>query len=473
MKSVGLGKSITLLTPKSTLQLLKFRSGIRNILPSLLPENYTEAQKSRFIEKLKTIQDDSFRLYLEQLLNTNDRKSKTIDDAKETLSISFAPIHTCNLKCKYCFANAGDTYLHQEKIMKREVLYKVLDFVLIKYAPECKNLQISLVSGGEPFLHLEACTTIKTLLERYPVNSKLFIATNGTIFDSTIKNLLSSITPQLGISLDGDKDFHNKNRIYKDGSGTYDDIINNIKAIQGDIDLAKKTREFILMTVLTADNLNLVNILKHHRKLNASSVQIKVVRSTDNKLSLTNETINLFKNAYIELYNFLLKQYKNKKLDYLHMITNNADYFGKFIKNLILGLPNNYRCGAGRDRLCFTADGSIYPCDNFIGDNNFLLGNINEDYNKDLANKFFMLDVDNISKCKTCWIRYLCSGDCCYNSYIKTNDITVPDDTMCEFFVFLAELSIRLVSEMGEADKNQYKAFKRVLSVRENNNFIH
>ena len=65
------------------------------------------------------------------------------------------------------------------------------------------------------------------------------------------------MTPQLGISLDGNKQMHDKNRRYKNGKGTYEDVVRHLEEIKSNTSLAKKTREFILMTVLTADNLDI------------------------------------------------------------------------------------------------------------------------------------------------------------------------------------------------------------------------
>lgn len=456
----------------ATLQLLKFRSDIKRILPVLLPEDYTEKQKEDFLKKLKEVRDKGFSLYLEQLLKTNDCQLAKIDDAKETMTLSFAPVHQCNLNCKYCFAHAGDNYKKSEKTISHLTMKKIFDFVLRKYAPECKNLQINLVSGGEPFLNLNVCEEIEHILMAYPINKRLFIATNGTLYDENIKRQLRLMTPQLGISLDGNKQVHDKNRRYKNGKGTYEDVVRHLEEIKSDTSLAKKTREFILMTVLTADNLDIVSILKHHKKLNASSVQIKLVRSND-ELSLNKGNIHLFKEAYQKLSDFLFCEYQNNQLEYFYMLVNSTDYFGKFIKNLMLTLPNHYRCGAGRDRLSFSADGNIYPCDNFVGKEEFLLGNLETGYDWKQAERFYGLSVTTMEKCKECWIRYLCAGDCCYNSYIHTKDIATPDEVMCEFFEFLANLAITLVADMGEVNKERYQKVKKIMFIRENNNFIH
>lgn len=460
-----------------TLQLIKFRSGLKSILPKILPEDYSNAEKNAFYNKINNVNDLNFKIYLQQIFETNSFNfDETETDAeKETITISFAPTHKCNLKCKYCFAESGENYKNKKKNMDINTLDKIFKFIFDIYAPKCKNIQISLVGGGEPFLNLEICKYLNESIEHYKkcVNKKLFIATNGTLYDNNIKNDLISINPQLGISIDGNRINHNKFRIYQNSQGTYDDIISNMAKIQSDKDLSKKTRNFTFMTVLTTENLNLVELLKHHRNLGATSVQIKIVRSNDEKISINEKNLYLFKNAYKELSDFLIEEFASKKMEYLYMITNKSDYFGKFIKSLLLSQPNIFRCGAGRDRLSFTADGNIFPCDNFVGNNKFLLGSVFDEFNANLYKKFNQLSINKLETCSSCWIRYLCSGDCCFNSFVRTGDISTPDPVMCDLFKFLGELSIRLVTTLDDIDRNQFKSFKRLISIREKNNFIH
>ena len=67
----------------------------------------------------------------------------------------------------------------------------------------------------------------------------------------------------------------------------------------------------------------------------------------------------------------------------------------------------------------------------------------------------------------------MCSGDCYYNSYIRTGSMIVPESCMCEFFKKLSEMIIIFVAEMEDVDFEQYKKLKRILSIREKNNYIH
>ncbi|WP_308698509.1 radical SAM/SPASM domain-containing protein [uncultured Thomasclavelia sp.] len=458
-----------------TLQCLRFQSGLKYILPTMLPENYNEDDESFFQNKINHIKDEHMRKYMSALL----MKSKFTEGLpKKVITISFAPTHNCNLKCKYCFASGGENYTGDKKDMDERVLTKIIEYILIEYAPECEFLQVSLVSGGEPFLNLDIVEKIDGIINQFRPNikRKIYLATNGTLYNDAIKKKLQLINPQLGISIDGPEDYQNKNRIFSDGKGTYNQVNNVIESIKNDSHLSLKAKNFVFMSVITENNLDLVKILKHHKNLGASSVQMKVVRSTGRNDGIQNKNVQLFKDAYRKLSDYLFEQFEANDLSCFMLIMNNSDTFGKLLKSLLLQQLNNYRCGAGRERFSFTAEGDIYPCDSFVGKPEFIIGNVMEQNvikNKHILDIFAQLDVGHIESCKECWARYLCTGDCNYNSFMRTGCLNKPDSVMCEFYKYICELAILLLLNLEDVNKERYIKLKRLIEIRENNNLIH
>lgn len=103
----------------------------------------------------------------------------------------------------------------------------VEDYILKRIANNSiKSLSVSWY-GGEPLLSVPTIKRLsKVFLKVNKYNAILF--TNGYSFD----DLLIDSLPELGIdvvhiTIDGERDVHNKNRLLKDGSGTYDTILNN------------------------------------------------------------------------------------------------------------------------------------------------------------------------------------------------------------------------------------------------------
>ena len=289
----------------------------------------------------------------------------------------------------------------------------------------------------------------------------------------SIRNMLLKISPQLGISIDGPAEFHNSNRLYANGDNTYHDVTKTILDIKKDQNILPITKNFIFMTVLNDQNMDLVKIIKHHKKLGATSIQIKAARSTRYGFDGINEkNIHKYKEAYNHLNDFFLEEFKNKKYDSLMLILNGIDTYGKLVKRLMLRQPSKYRCGAGKDRLSFTADGDIYPCDNFVGEEIFKLGNVYEESYNLFNINFNEFSVNNLIPCKDCWARHLCTGDCLYNAYVKTGDLSNQDPIMCEFYLFLCELAIRFIMDLRLIDYELYQKFERLIQIRNKNNFI-
>lgn len=454
----------------NTMQIFRFKGQAKDAIPTWLPQNYSSDDKAYYVQEMSKLDDPQFSKYMISMV---DEYYYTFDEKRETVTISFAPIHQCNMRCRYCFANGGENYAGNEKEMKEETLRKVFEFVLRDYAPECKFLLVSLVSGGEPFLNLDLITKINTIIDSFnpEIKRKIFIGTNMTLYNDEIKRKLQEINPQLGVSIDGPESFHDRNRKYLNGDGSYETVVNNLKKIKEDPDLSIKSKNCIFMTVITEENLNLVEILKHHKKLGATSVQIRIARSKVGEVQgVSEDNVEKFISAYEELFHFFVDEFRQGRVGYLNMILNSTDYFGKYVKRLMLKEMTQYRCGAGKDKLTFTANGDVYPCDSFVGNKEFLLGNIYED--KELKLDFSKYTIFNNEQCGKCWARMICTGDCLFNSLARTGKIDMPDAVMCKLYKKMAEFAVLLVAKMQMIDSDRYYQFLRMLEIREKNNNI-
>ena len=76
-------------------------------------------------------------------------------------------------------------------------------------------------------------------------------------------------------------------------------------------------------------------------------------------------------------------------------------------------------CGSGTEYLAVTPWGDLYPCHQFVGDEDFLMGNVDEgiiQYRK-LQMNSGAVSVYSKERCKNCFARFYCSGGCMANSY--------------------------------------------------------
>jgi uncharacterized protein len=90
-------------------------------------------------------------------------------------------------------------------------------------------------------------------------------------------------------------------------------------------------------------------------------------------------------------------------------------------------------CGAGTEYVAVAANGDIYPCHQFVGEPEYLLGNVNAgDFENRLFSLFNTAHIYSKSDCRECWAKYWCSGGCHANAVHANGDILRPYKLGCE-----------------------------------------
>ncbi|NEU05819.1 radical SAM peptide maturase, CXXX-repeat target family [Clostridium senegalense] len=156
-------------------------------------------------------------------------------EAEEANSITFSLTQDCQLRCKYCYMVGKNN----KNRMTFDVAKKSIDYILQKRdLYSCNAVQWEFI-GGEPLLEIELMDRIcdyikqKTFLLGHPwaINYMFNISTNGLLYDDErvqafIKKNKSHLS--VGISLDGNKEKNDNQRVYKDNKGSYDDVVKNV-----------------------------------------------------------------------------------------------------------------------------------------------------------------------------------------------------------------------------------------------------
>ena len=383
--------------------------------------------------------------------------------------ISMAVFHGCNLNCKYCFADAGENFKGIQRGFTERSINAAIDFLLTNpYFAKMDYYRINLVSGGEPLLNKKLFRMfIETVFARFNEAGKhlyVWFSTNGTLLTEDDLKFISKYNVGYGISIDGNKPENDKLRVYSNGNGTYDDIVQNIKRIQESSDVPKRLKELWGLMVYTQDNIDLLENIKHLKDLGFSTVQMRFVRSNDKNLVLDE------KDAAPRLIDFIKTIFDQAIAgddSLLRLITNDNDYIGKIIKRIVLQMPNEVRCSAGSYMFSFAADGKIYPCDCFVGNPDFVMGSFYDTIPTEQFDRYQDMSVHVRKKCQKCWAKYACGGDCYHNSYIKHGELLTPDDSYCELILQVIECIIALVNQYKMNNRDGYNAFCNFLQVRE------
>jgi uncharacterized protein len=352
--------------------------------------------------------------------------------------------HDCNLRCKYCFADEGE-YKGHRKLMTAEVGKKAVDFVIKSSGPR-RNIEIDLF-GGEPLM---AFNTIKEIVEYGKIKEKehnkvirFTMTTNGTMLNDEIMEYIDKNMGNIVLSIDGRKCVNDDVRVRRDGSGSYDSILPKIKKM---VDMRDKTKQYYVRGTFTRNNTDFFEDVLHMADLGFKEISIEpVVLKEDNELSLREEDLpEIFQN-YDRLYEEMLRRYKE----------GNSFKFYHFNVDL-QGGPCVYKrisgCGAGHEYIAVTPEGDIYPCHQFVGNENFKQGNVfvSSTIDDGLSEEFKKAHIYNKPLCRECWARFYCSGGCQANNYNFNKDIHVPYELGCKMTKKRLECAIALKCKMME-----------------------
>lgn len=316
-----------------------------------------------------------------------ENKSSYFEHIKEADQLSLIKTikinltNCCNLKCKYCFADEG-TYGKKPRYFSEELIKPLLEF--IKMFPTIQEITFF---GGEPFLNYSVMEDLCSKI--YKINPKIkFLAqTNGTIINDKILQIMNKYNVSLTVSIDGNQQDHDRNRIYKDGKGSYRVVKENFSYLQPYVSTIEATydqySEFTKREIEQElyDTFNIKNIV----------------------------VADLFeKEEELELHNVN---------DELRAILNNdvipLNLTRKILIVFFSGFVNPNFCFAGSEIINIDSDGEMYPCHMYIQNNIWSFGNLKEfDKQKFLRQreKFIRSCSKNENKkCSFCPIKWHCT----------------------------------------------------------------
>ncbi len=147
------------------------------------------------------------------------------------LGLTIAPTESCNFACPYCYENVNPA------VMTKQMQMHVVDVIRSQLSNgRLKSMHITWY-GGEPLMP-KSLRAIESMSEKiielcrsYGIHYSANVITNGYLLTKEVSIRLAQCKVELAqITLDGPKEQHNKTRILKNGKGSFDKIINNIRA---------------------------------------------------------------------------------------------------------------------------------------------------------------------------------------------------------------------------------------------------
>ncbi|MDO4567866.1 MAG: thioether cross-link-forming SCIFF peptide maturase [Clostridia bacterium] len=350
--------------------------------------------------------------------------------------------HDCNLRCKYCFASAGD--FHGERMLMDSATGRnALDF-LIAHSGGRRRLEVDLF-GGEPLMNFDVVKDIVAYgreLERiHDKQIDFTITTNAVALDDEMIEFINAEMANVVISLDGRREVHDALRPTVNGRGSFDIIAEKAKkmiASRGD-------KEYYVRGTFTRNNLDFTEDVRALRDMGFTQISLEpVVLGEDSPYALLEEHVGRVLQEYEALAEFLLESRAGSKwFNFFHFM---VDFDGgPCLKKRVKG------CGAGVEYAAITPDGDIYPCHQFVGETEYRLGNVRDGVlDEAKREQFARCNILTKPMCAGCWAKYFCAGGCAANAYKYNGAIDRPYEMTCAFERKRAELAIGIhVRESG------------------------
>lgn len=375
-----------------------------------------------------------------QLLSPELTVPLTFSEKPLVKSLCLHVAHDCNLRCGYCFAGTGD-FGHNRGLMPKEIGERAVDFI-IENSGQRRNCELDFF-GGEPLLNMNTVRHVVSYIRKREKETgkvfKLTLTTNAVLLTDDIINYLNENNISLVLSLDGRPEVHDRMRPCINGSGSYEKAARLSKKV---VD-ARGGQNYYLRGTFTAYNLDFAADVLSMADQGFNQLSVEPVVAKDADYALTEAHLpELFRQYELLAEEYLARKLAGKGFEFFHFNLDLSN--GPCVAKRLSG------CGAGHEYFAVTPEGDLYPCHQFVGRDEYKLGNIYDGVqNKELPVKFRQAHVLNKPTCRECWARFYCSGGCHANADLFHNDLHQPYELGCELQKKRLECAIMIQAKLA------------------------
>lgn len=173
-----------------------------------------------------------------------------VDDDDTIFYLHVNPTVDCNFRCWYCYEN----HVKGSKMSNDtcEAVKKLIDNIISQQS-HLKIFHLAFF-GGEPLMYFNVVA--RPLIEhlylacvKKNILPQIHFTSNGYLLTQNMLEFFKNKNISFQITLDGNRELHNKTRFVKNGKGSFDAIIRNIKK------LVRQGHHVIMRINYTADNI--------------------------------------------------------------------------------------------------------------------------------------------------------------------------------------------------------------------------
>ena len=393
-------------------------------------------------QEIQEALSDIYELINQKMLFTDNELPGNVFDTKEPVikAMCLHAAHDCNMKCTYCFGDKG-AFEGERCLLSVETGKKAIDF-LIANSGSRRNLEVDFF-GGEPTMNFEAIKEVvayaRSVEKENNKNIRFTITTNGLLLDDEKIDYINEVMDNVVLSIDGRPEVNDRMRKTVNGKGTYDLIMDNYRNF-----IKKRDGLYYVRGTFTAYNIDFSEDVRHLSEQGFETISVEpVVTPAENEYALRDKDRETILAEYDKLADLYIEKYEEgHPFNFFHF---NVDLNqGPCIVKRVSG------CGAGTEYIAISPEGDIYPCHQFVGNKDFLLGTLDDEYNNRLYDFFNQANVTRKPACITCWAKYYCSGGCHANAYHTNSDIMKPYELGCDMEKKRIECAIGIQAYLSE-----------------------
>lgn len=400
---------------------------------------YEAGELAEAYEEIRALTEDK-QLFTEDEYETYIGEFQNRPTVVKALCLHIA--HDCNLACRYCFAEEGE-YHGKRELMSFETGRAALDF-LIANSGNRRNLEVDFF-GGEPLLNFQV---VKDLVaygrEQEKLHNKNFrftLTTNGVLLDEEVMEFANREMANVVLSIDGRKAVHDHMRPFPKGAGSYDLIVPKFQKFAD----SRNQEKYYVRGTFTHQNLDFSKDVLHLADLGFRQISVEpVVAAETEEYALRTEDLPRLYEEYDKLAREMIERHrKGKEFNFFHFMIDLEG--GPCVAKRLSG------CGSGTEYLAVTPAGDLYPCHQFVGEQQFCMGNVWEGVKaREIREEFRGCNVYSKEKCRDCFAKFYCSGGCAANSYHFHGTIHDAYDIGCQLQKKRVECAIMIKAALAE-----------------------
>ena len=363
----------------------------------------------------------------------------------------------CNLDCSYCYEKKDNTVQNIQDVKDSFTFLKQQD-------KNIKGMRTIELIGGESLLYPVLVDQIIEAAKKTWTCCTFSLSTNGTLLGKKqVRKLIQKHQPYLsvGISLDGPKNIHDAFRTYKNGSGSYNDILQNLDWY------FKTVRHTGVKATFTKKTLNTyAQSIIHLIELGFDKIAGNLVYED----TCDANTAVLVAKQFEKIINHLFENKLEKTIDFSQLGNINPDAHKFHIPSANLE-KTNY-CGSCVYMTCLGFDRFLYGCNRFctMQKPGMHIGQLvhgvyipNPHFPFEAVKKQYELLPE---ECKNCRIQFMCPS--CVAAPYETHDIQayLNEKRMCGWTAALAGARL-LLAQKFQAKKPQSTPLAQIRATKD------